>query len=635
MVKFYVTTPIYYTNDVPHIGHAYTTIAADILAKYYSLKKYDVFFLTGTDEHGKKVELAAQKANKTPKEFVDALIPKFKDAWKKLDIDYDRFIRTTDKNHEKAVNEILKIVYDKGDIYKGSYEGYYCTSCESYYTEKDLIGGCCPIHKTKIEILSEETYFFKLSKYQNALLNLYKKNPQFISPRGKRQEVINRVKEGLQDLSISRTSFSWGIKLPFDKKHVCYVWFDALTNYLTGVGWPNKKYTKYWPADVHLVGKDILWFHSVIWPAMLISAGIKTPKIVFAHGWWTFDKEKISKSRGKVLNIDELISIAGVDAARYFLFRETPFGEDGDFSEKALIERYNSELRNELGNLLSRGITLVQKNGPVPPGKFELDSIAKKTIISVDKNISNLEFNLALNNIWNFIRKVNKYIQDKKPWETPKNLKNILYTIAESLRIIAYLTYPFIPKSSNEIAKQLGIKDTTKKLKPGTKVKKGKILFDKVDYSEKDPFSNLDIRVAEIKLVEEIPNADKLIKLKLNDRQIVAGIKRYYSKEELTGKRIIVVCNLKPAKLCGELSQGMLLAASKDDKVEVIFTKAKVGENVIPGNIKLNPVKEINIEDFIKIKMKTDDNGNVVYGKNKLMAGKEYLKVSLKNANIR
>jgi len=358
MAKFYVTTPVYYPNDVPHIGHAYTTLAADVLARWNKIKGNKVWFLTGTDEHGKKIEQAAKKKGKKPKEFVDELVPKFKDAWKKLNINYSRFIRTTDKDHEKNVAEILQKVFDKGDIYKGEYEGFYCTECEAYYTEKDLVSGCCPIHKTKIEKLKEESYFFKLSKYQKPLLELYKKNPDFISPKNRKQEVINRVKEGLRDLSISRAGFDWGIPLPFDKKHITYVWFDALFNYYSGAN-------GFWEPDVQLIGKDILWFHTVYWPAFLLSAGIKLPKKVFAHGWWTFDKEKISKSRGKVVNVDELIGIAGVDSVRYFLFRATPFGEDGDFSKDVLIQRHNDELANKLGNLVSRVSGLIEKIGKI------------------------------------------------------------------------------------------------------------------------------------------------------------------------------------------------------------------------------------------------------------------------------
>ncbi len=456
MTKFYVTTPIYYPNDVPHIGHAYTTIVADALARWHKLKGDKVRFLTGTDEHGKKMETIAKEKGKKPKEFVDKLVPEFKSAWKKLNIEYDRFIRTTDKDHEKKVKEILQKVYDSGDIYLGEYEGYYCTDCEAYYTEKGLEDGKCPIHKTKIEKLREPSYFFKLSKYQDKLLKLYEKNPELILPKFRRNEVISRIKEGLQDLSISRTSFSWGIPLPFDKKHVAYVWFDALLNYVSGA-------ESFWPADVHLIGKDILWFHTTIWHSMLLSAGLELPKTVFAHGWWTFDKEKISKSRGKVINVDELISIAGVDSARYFLFRETPFGEDGDFSEKALIARHNNELANKLGNLVSRVASLIEKNGIE---KCENKLVKKLKVKNIEKSIENYKFDKALNDIFAFIDVCNKYVQNEKLWEkdtVPSHLVKDILKISE-------LLLPFIPESAEKIKKQFSAKN----------IKKGEILFKKI-----------------------------------------------------------------------------------------------------------------------------------------------------------
>ena len=472
--KFYVTTPIYYPNDVPHIGHAYTTIAADVLARWNKVLGREVFFLTGTDDHGKKILDAAKKHGKKPKEFVDELIPEFKDAWKKLNVEYDRFIRTTDKDHEEVVKKVLQKVFEKGDIYLGNYEGFYCTGCEAYYTEKDLVNGCCPIHKTKIEKLKEESYFFKLSKYQKKLLEFYKKNPEFISPKNRRQEIINRVKEGLQDLSISRTSFDWGIKLPFDKKHICYVWFDALFNYYSGAG-------KFWPADAHIIGKDILWFHTVYWPAFLMSAGIKLPKKVFAHGWWTLDKEKISKSRGKVINIDKLISIAGVDSARYFLLRATPFGDDGDFSEQALIDRHNNELANKLGNLVSRVAGLIEKNGVeksapkgVPSVNEDINTEGKVKLLKklnlkkIEKLFENYEFDKVLNEIFAFIDICNEYVQNKKPWETKD--KKVLYELKESILKIAKLLWPFIPESAEKIKKQFSVKN----------IKKGEILFKKI-----------------------------------------------------------------------------------------------------------------------------------------------------------
>ena len=453
------------------------------MARWYKLKGFDVRFLTGTDEHGKKIENAAKKKNKSPKKFVDDLVPEFKDAWKKLNIEYNRFIRTTDKDHVKKVQEILQKVYDKGDIYLGKYDGFYCTGCEAYYTEKGLENGCCPIHKTKIEKLKEESYFFKLSKYQDKLLKLYEKNPYLIQPAHRRKEIINRIKDGLKDLSISRTSFSWGIPLLFDKKHVTYVWFDALLNYVSGAD-------GFWPADLHLVGKDILWFHTVIWHSILLSAGLDLPKTVFAHGWWTFDKEKISKSRGKILNVDDLIKIAGVDSARYFLFRSTPFGEDGDFSEKALIDRHNNELADKLGNLVSRVSALAERYGLEKySGKkqsLKEDILDEKEINKISKFFDNYEFDKALNEIFACIDTCNQYIQQERPWEERWGrikTQEILYEVVDSIKSIAIILWPFIPSTSEKIAKQFGFKISLDEIKEPLKIKKikkGEILFKKI-----------------------------------------------------------------------------------------------------------------------------------------------------------
>ncbi len=480
MEKFYVTTPIYYPNDIPHIGHAYTTIAADIVARWNKLLGKKVFFLTGTDEHGKKIEEAALEKGKSPQEFVDELIPHFKSAWKKLNIGYDFFIRTTDDEHEKVVREILQKVFNRHDIYLGEYEGLYCTACEAYYTEKDLINGCCPIHKKLVEKLKEPSYFFRLSKYKDKLLELYKKNPNFISPEFRKQEIINRVNEELQDLSISRTSFDWGIKLPFNKQHIAYVWFDALFNYYSATRLNGKKV--FWPADLHLIGKDILWFHAVYWPAFLLSAGIRLPKKIFAHGWWTFSKEKISKSHGKVINIDELISIAGVDSARYFLFRNTVFGEDGDFSKEDLISRHNNELADKLGNLIRRIEGLAEKYGIT---KCKNDLLNELKLKEIKKKMNNLEFDKALNLIFEFIDKCNEYIQQKKPWETFN--ADILYEAADSIKAIAILLWPFMPQTSEKIAENFNFKikkgsldEIRKPLKSG-KIQKGEILFTKIE----------------------------------------------------------------------------------------------------------------------------------------------------------
>ncbi|MEX0920713.1 MAG: methionine--tRNA ligase [Candidatus Pacearchaeota archaeon] len=466
--KFYVTTPIYYPNDIPHIGHAYTTIAADVLSRWNKIKGKDVFFLTGTDDHGKKIAEVAKSKGKSPKEFTNELIPKFKDAWRKLNLKYDKFIRTTDPKHMKVVSEVLQKVYDNGDIYKGNYEGLYCVGCEAYYTEKDLLdGNICLIHKKEVETIKEESYFFKLSKYQKKLLDLYEKNSDFISPNKRKQEVINRVKEGLRDLSISRVNFDWGIPLPFDKKHVCYVWFDALFNYYSATREKDKK--DFWPANIHLIGKDILWFHTVYWPAFLISARIDLPKKIFAHGWWTFDKEKISKSRGRVIDIDELISIAGEDSARYFLLRATPFGDDGNFSKKALIDRHNNELADKLGNLVSRVSSLVEKFGIEETKSKFLSNFNQK---KVENHLNNLEFDKALNEIFAFIDVCNEYIQNKKPWETKD--KRVLFEVVESIRKITPYLWIFMPSTADKIKEQFS----------SEKIKKGEVLFNKIKWKE-------------------------------------------------------------------------------------------------------------------------------------------------------
>jgi len=514
--KFYVTTAIDYPNAEPHIGHAYQKIIADVIARWHKLKGEDVFFLTGTDEHGKKIQEASEKQGKTPKEFVDELSKRFKESWKLLNIDYNRFIRTTDKDHEKIVQDIIKKCEENGDIYLGEYEGLYCTGCEAYYTEKDLIDGCCPIHKRKVEKLKEESYFFRLSNYQKFLLDLFKKHPEFILPKERRNEIISRVKEGLSDLSISRTSFDWGIPFPGNKKHVVYVWFDALFNYYSATQQKGKE--KYWPADIHLLGKDNSWFHCVYWPAFLKSAGLKLPKTVFVHGFLQFNGQKISKSLGNAISPKILVGKYGADSIRYFVCRQFPFGDDGDFSEAALIQRHNDELANKLGNLVSRVSALAEKYGfeefnyPITiekkwekyirEGKIEVKKILSlnpdKTIHVfnrkneqgeesllfdsyfqlrptlrlicnlVEYQVEHSQFDKALNTIFAFIDNCNNFIQNKKIWESED--KRALYELKESILEIARLLSPFIPESAEKIKKQFSAK----------KMKKGDILFEKI-----------------------------------------------------------------------------------------------------------------------------------------------------------
>jgi methionyl-tRNA synthetase len=645
---FYVTTAIDYVNSAPHVGHAYQKIAADVLARWNKLLGKDVFFATGTDEYGKKVAQTAKSLNKSPKEFTDEVAQKFIDAWKLLNINYNRFIRTTDKDHEKTVLEFVKKINENGDIYKGKYSGYYCVGCETYYTEKDILDKICPIHKKPLERVDEESYFFKLSKYQKYLLNLYKKNPNFVLPDGRRNAIINRVKEGLQDLSITRTTFDWGIPFPLEKGHVIYVWFDALINYYSAINDKNK--IKFWPADVHLLGPDNGWFHAVIWPAMLKAAGIEIPKKVFIHGFLTLNGQKISKSLGNTISPTELVQKYGCDTTRYFSLRQYPFGQDGDFSETALIDRHNNELANKLGNLISRVSALAEK--------YEIKKTPIKTLDTkilqrkVNEHMENLEFDKALNEIFSFIDKCNTFIQDEKPWEvrspqgvgeeressskSESNSKKVLYELSNAIKDFSILLSPFIPETSEKIAKtfnfSISIKSLQTPLKP-SKIKKAEILFKKIDVpittsqvqpnnkdkslSHKSPskvdvtannsapannkvnkspipgvinmsqikyddFAKVELKVATIKKVEDIEGADKLYKLEIDlgseKRTICAGIKQHYKKEELAGKQIIVVTNLEPRKMKGIESNGMLLAASNDshDKVVIISPDKKV-----------------------------------------------------------
>ena len=463
--KFYVTTAIDYPNAEPHIGHAYQKVIADVLARWHRSKGEDVWFLTGTDEHGKKVQEAAEKSGKKPKEFVDELSLKFKEAWKSLNLEYDRFIRTTDTDHKKLVRDVIEKCEKEGDIYLGEYEGLYCTGCEAYYTKKDAVDNKCPLHNRPLEVLKEESYFFKLSKYQKFLLDLYEKHPEFILPKERMNEIVNRVKKGLKDLSISRTSFDWGIPFPGNEKHVVYVWFDALFNYLTGAGEGGER----WPADIHLLGKDNSWFHCVYWPAFLKSAGYEMPKTVLVNGFLTFNGQKISKSLGNAISPVSLVEKYGADAIRYYLCRNFVFGEDGDFSEKVLVDRYNNELADKLGNLVSRVSSLAEKYG-VEECKNCLSE--KLKIKKIEKLFENYEFDKVLNEIFAFIDLCNEYVQNKKPWETKDG--KVLFELKESILKIADLLLPFIPESAEKIKKQFSAKE----------IKKGEILFKKIENDE-------------------------------------------------------------------------------------------------------------------------------------------------------
>lgn len=629
---FYVTTPIYYVNDVPHIGHAYTTVAADVISRYKRLSGYDVFFLTGTDEHGQKIEMAAEKQGVTPKQLADKVVERFKNLWIKLNISYDKFIRTTDDYHKKSVQYIFKKMMDNGDIYQGEYEGWYCTPCETYWTETQLLdGNCCPSCRRETTRLKEPSYFFKMSKYQDALLKHIEENPDFIKPASRRNEIISFIKEGLRDLSVSRVSFKWGIPVPDDPKHVIYVWIDALTNYISALGYPNEDdlFGKYWPADFHIVGKDILRFHTVYWPTMLMSIGVPLPKSVFAHGWWTVEGQKMSKSLGNAIDPNWLVDKFGVDQIRYFLMREVPFGLDGDFSFKALIHRINGDLSNDLGNLLNRTLGMLNRyfDGVVQPyvvGDSEDDRIAElivSTFKEMDKNLQDLAFNKALGTIWELVSALNKFIDTMAPWNLAKDpskrdrLGSVLYVVLDGIRALSLMLYPFMPNTAIEMRRQLNTKREIYKstfeelckvrvLESGQKIGEVKQLFPRIDEEnlqleikkeneetkhaelvDYDYFSKLELRAGKILTAEKVEKSEKLLKLKVDlgseQRQIIAGIAKSYDPKDLVGKTVAIVANLKPAKLMGLISEGMVLAATSGERHYIL----ELPEDVKPGSV--------------------------------------------------
>ncbi len=637
--SYYITTPIYYPSAKLHIGHAYCTTIADSMARFKRLAGYDVFFLTGSDEHGQKIQRKAEEEGIKPIEYVDRIVDGFQKLWKRLDISNDDFIRTSEKRHEKVVQEIFKRIYEKGDIYKGSYKGLYCTPCESYWTEHQLDeNGCCPDCHRPVEEVAEEAYFFKMSKYADKVLKYIEENPDFIQPVSRRNEMINFIKQGLEDLCISRTSFDWGIPVPIDTKHVIYVWFDALTNYLTPIGFldDQEKFNKFWPADLHLVGKEIVRFHSIIWPCILMALDLPLPKQVYGHGWLIVDGDKMSKSKGNVVDPNLLIDEFGADTIRYFLLREINLGQDGNFSRDALIQRINSDLANDLGNLLHRTLNMVGRfqEGIVlaPNGESDVDKSlkadAEKTVADFEAGLEKMQISPVIKEVWAFISRANKYIDETAPWvlakdpEKKQELANTMYNLMESLRIISVLISPFMPVTARRIWKQLGIEQSFEDVRlediktfggipAGMHIGEAEQLFPRIEVEKTeapakekaskknapkqaeeknsdeisfDMFSKIHLKVVKILAAEKVENADKLLKVTVDlgdeQREVVSGISKYYEPDDLVGKNVVMVINLKPTKIRGIMSQGMILAASKDDALKVVSVDMPVGSVV-------------------------------------------------------